>query len=67
MAKEIVATFNNSSELIIEMAKNDSEVHKWILGSPETGERVYGFMRLEDADGNELKFPVTLINDTREG
>ena len=67
MAEEVIGTWNINIELVQSIVENDNAVKDLFSEMTENGEVTpYAMiMRFEDADGQEIKFPVKLISDTQ--
>ena len=75
MAEEVVRSWENINQLVIELSAPDqvSDIRKvrerinQVLKNPTVGGGQTMRFRLVDADGKSLAFPLTLISDTTLG
>ena len=72
MAEEIVGSWNHLSDLIIDLSaegkyrppENIGRVAQRFNEASENPLNQQMSLRLEDADGNEVKFPLKLVSNT---
>lgn len=67
--EELVRIWDTLQELVMELAMPDdatsAEVRQWRVENLEHGEKFTHSYRLEDANGNEIVFPLRLVSDTK--
>ena len=68
--EEIVRTWNNWIELVQELVQSETDINldvrkvsTFVKSKPALSETWH--FRFLDADGNELRFPLTLLSDTK--
>ena len=64
MAEEIISVWNSVDELVAELVATDEDERKTFGRVQETSEPLMMLFSLRDADGNILRWPITLVSDT---
>ncbi len=64
MAEEIIAEWKSVDDLVAELVAVVGTERKTLGRVQETSEPLMMLFSLRDADGNVVKWPITLISDT---
>ena len=64
MAEEIISVWNSVDDMVAELVATDDDERKTLGRVQETSEPLMMFFSLRDADGNAVRWPITLISDT---
>ena len=64
MAEEIISVWNSADDLVAELVATEGDERKTLGRVQETSEPLTMLFSLRDADGNVVRWPITLISDT---
>lgn len=67
MAEEIISTWETPLQLVVELVTSGRTYERWtdIAENPIPGQNME--LRVEDANGREIAFPIRLISNTTFG